>query len=77
MAHDLSRYNRKRGVEKISAHLFCHTFAKNWILQGGDPLRLQKILGHSTLAMSLVVTNGKEGTRAGRPLMFPLSYILF
>lgn len=52
IAHDLARYNRNRGVDKISAHLFRHTFAKNWILQGGDPLRLQKILGHSTLAMS-------------------------
>lgn len=52
VAHDIARYNKKRGVQKTSAHLFRHTFAKNWILQGGDPLRLQKILGHSTLAMS-------------------------
>lgn len=52
IAHDLARYNRNRGVEKISAHLFRHTFAKNWILQGGDPLRLQKVLGHATLTMS-------------------------
>lgn len=52
VAHDIANYNRNRGVHKTSAHLFRHTFAKNWILQGGDPLRLQKILGHSTLTMS-------------------------
>ena len=45
------RYNRSRGVTKTSIHLFRHTFAKNWIMGGGDIFRLQKILGHSTLDM--------------------------
>ena len=44
-------YNTKRGVNKTSIHLFRHTFAKKWILNGGDIFRLQKILGHSTLEM--------------------------
>jgi integrase/recombinase XerD len=44
-------YNRSRGVQKTSVHLFRHTFAKNWIMNGGDIFRLQKILGHSTLDM--------------------------
>lgn len=47
----LANYNRKRGVEKTSAHLYRHTFAKRWILNGGDIFRLQKILGHSDLAV--------------------------
>ena len=47
----IARYNRKRGVEKTSLHMFRHTFAKKWILNGGDIFRLQKILGHSTLDM--------------------------
>lgn len=42
-------YNKKRGVTKTSTHLFRHTFAKKWILNGGDIFRLQKILGHSSL----------------------------
>lgn len=47
----LQRYNRKRGVAKTSAYLYRHTFAKNWIINGGDIFRLQKILGHSDLTV--------------------------
>ena len=47
----LATYNRNRGVKKTSAHLYRHTFAKRWILNGGDIFRLQKILGHSDLAV--------------------------
>ena len=47
----LADYNRKRGVSKTSAHLYRHTFAKKWILNGGDIFRLQKILGHSDLTV--------------------------
>lgn len=47
----LADYNRKRGVAKTSAHLYRHTFAKKWILNGGDIFRLQKILGHSDLTV--------------------------
>ena len=45
----IRRYNSQRGVTKRSIHLFRHTFAKLWILNGGDIFRLQKILGHSSL----------------------------
>lgn len=47
----IARYNISRGVTKTSAHLYRHTFAKNWILNGGDIFRLQKILGHSDLTV--------------------------
>lgn len=39
-------YNHKRGVEKTSVHLFRHTYAKLYIQAGGDPFRLQKLMGH-------------------------------
>lgn len=47
----ISRYNRGRGVEKTSIHLFRHTFAKNWITSGGDIISLAKVLTHSELDM--------------------------
>ena len=51
------RYNIKRNVNKTSCHLFRHTFAKNWILQGGDQYRLMKILGHSDLTVTKEYVN--------------------
>lgn len=45
----ISKYNRSRGVEKTSIHLFRHTFAKNYLLNGVDVFKLQKMLGHFTL----------------------------
>ena len=45
-------YNKKRGINKTSCHLFRHTFAKKWILSGGDVFRLQKILGHSSITVT-------------------------
>lgn len=48
----VASYNNQRGVEKTSCHLFRNTFAKHWILSGGDVFRLQKILGHSDLTVT-------------------------
>ncbi|HEY9062856.1 MAG TPA: tyrosine-type recombinase/integrase [Pseudobacteroides sp.] len=45
----IARYNNKRGINKTSMHLFRHTFAKMFILNGGDVFRLQKILGHRSI----------------------------
>ncbi len=53
----LRDYNLARGVEKTSAHLLRHTFAKNYIAQGGDCMALQKILGHSSITMTRKYVN--------------------
>ena len=48
----IRRYNIARGVTKTSAHLFRHTFAKNFIMAGGGMVQLQALLGHSTMDMT-------------------------
>lgn len=49
----VARHNQSRGVEKTSAHLYRHTFARKYLVDcGGDAFRLQKLLGHSTLKMT-------------------------
>lgn len=46
------RYNIKRNVNKTSCHLFRHTYAKIAVLNGIDPFRLMRLLGHSDLSVT-------------------------
>jgi len=49
----IADYNRRRGVDKTSIHLFRHTFARKYLVDcGGNAFTLQKLLGHSTLDMT-------------------------
>ena len=50
-------YNHSRGVAKTSIHLFRHYYAKSYIQNGGDCFRLQKILGHKRIEMTLHYVN--------------------
>ena len=53
LRQSIARYNTRRGVQKTSIHLFRHTFARKYLVDcGGDAFMLQKLLGHSTLAMT-------------------------
>lgn len=47
----MRRYNHSRGVKKTGIHRWRHTFAKQWILNGGDIFKLQKTLNHSDMDM--------------------------
>ena len=47
----VATYNKSRGVEKTSCHLFRHTFAKKWILAGKSAIELKKVLNHSSMKM--------------------------
>jgi len=46
-----TRLSKSSGVERLHAHLCRHTFAINYLLNGGDIFSLKEILGHTTLDM--------------------------
>ncbi len=49
----VKQYAKKAGIQKpVHPHILRHTFALNFILQGGNPFVLQEILGHATLDMT-------------------------
>ena len=50
--HALWDYSHLCGIDKTGVHRFRHTFAKKWITMGGSVVTLQKILGHSSLAIT-------------------------
>ncbi len=47
--HMLYLYNKGRGVKTTGIHRYRHTFAKQWIISGGNVVSLSKLLGHSSL----------------------------
>lgn len=49
--HSMQLYNHNRGINKTGIHRWRHTFAKQWILNGGDIFKLQKTLNHSDMDM--------------------------
>lgn len=57
----IREYNHSCGVERTSFHLFRHTYARLFIMAGGDPFRLQKLLGHTDLSINLshMALNGR------------------
>jgi len=46
-----TRLAKSSGVERLHAHLCRHTFAVNYLLNGGDIFSLREILGHTSLEM--------------------------
>ncbi len=55
----LRRWGRRAGLTGVrcSPHTFRHTFAKNYLVNGGDVFTLQRILGHTTLTCVRIYVN--------------------
>ncbi|MBR2493486.1 MAG: phage integrase family protein [Paludibacteraceae bacterium] len=52
LQQSFAKYCKKRGSSHTNIHGLRHTFALNWIRNGGNEFKLQKMLGHSTLEMT-------------------------
>jgi len=62
----VTRVLRTTGIagKKISPHTFRHSYANDFLDCGGDPLDLQYILGHNTLAMVAWYSRAHKARRA-------------
>ncbi len=52
LSQALRRLGKSANVKRLHAHLFRHTFAVRYLMNGGDVMTLRLILGHTTLAVT-------------------------
>lgn len=52
----IKKYSKRAGInnKQVSPHVLRHTFATDFIKQGGNVMHLQKILGHASVSTSQI-----------------------
>jgi integrase/recombinase XerD len=50
----IRRLGKKTEIERLHIHLFRHTFAVNYLMNGGNLMSLRDILGHSTIEVTQI-----------------------
>lgn len=53
----MTEYNHSRGVNSTGTHKYRHTFAKGYIQNGGNAVKLQKLLNHKTIEQTMKYVN--------------------
>ncbi|WP_187355533.1 tyrosine-type recombinase/integrase [Paenibacillus tengchongensis] len=55
---DISDYSKIAGIKgvRVSCHTLRYTFARNYVLNGGDVVSLMRIMGHKSLHMAQLYT---------------------
>ena len=71
--HLLARLGKKAGIPNCGAHRFRHTFAIQYLRNGGDIYTLKRIIGHSSLKMvqrylQLSETDSKTAHKKASPV---------
>lgn len=71
--HLLKRLGKKAGIPHCSAHRFRHTFAIQYLRNGGDIYTLKRLIGHSSLKMvqrylQLSETDSKNAHKKASPV---------
>lgn len=66
----LRRLAAAAGIEDVHAHKFRHTFAVNYLNNGGDVFKLSRLLGHTTLEVTQLYLRGvtAKDTRSSTPM---------
>jgi site-specific recombinase XerD len=73
----VKRLGRDANVAHVHPHRFRHTFAAGFLRNGGDPFSLQRLLGHTTLAMTnRYVAMSTEDLRRTHGHASPLTQLL-
>jgi len=52
LRHVITRIGHRAGIPRLHPHLFRHTFAVKYLINGGDVMTLRLILGHATLEVT-------------------------